>query len=268
VLNQARRLGRHCLLFQQLKAPPGPPTEPLVLDGLRTFEFSQYWPMDLNVVVGADTHLIEGFNHAQLRRSGTMTARQKKKRERLEQRHGKPAPQATRDQVITLLRRVTGGPCSFKLVSDEHQAYVQAVNRMTGWRIKHLRVSSKAARTPKNPLWPANLADLLIRHAGANHKRETIAFSKRVQNALLRMAIFQVDRNFVRGVRVRDGKHSPSPAMKAGRMTRRLEVEEVLDVRLFPSRVQLPEDLQEMYDERVETRQIASPRRHELRYAA
>ena len=44
VLNQARRLGRHCLLFQHLNAPPGPPTEPLVLDGLRTFEFSQFWP--------------------------------------------------------------------------------------------------------------------------------------------------------------------------------------------------------------------------------
>ena len=35
VLNQARRLGRHCLLFQHHRAPPGPPDEPLVLDGLR-----------------------------------------------------------------------------------------------------------------------------------------------------------------------------------------------------------------------------------------
>jgi len=34
-----------------------------------------------------------------------------------------------------------------------------------------------------------NLADLLLRHTGANHKRETIAFSKRRQGALYRVAI-------------------------------------------------------------------------------
>jgi transposase-like protein len=268
VLNQARRLGRHCLLYQHRKAPPRAPTGPLVLDGLRSFEFSQYWPMDLNLVIGGNDHFIEGFNHAQLRRSGAMTEHQRKKRRKLENTHGRPEPQATRNQVETLLRRVTGAPCTFKLVSDEHRAYVQAAKRMTGWTIEHERISSKAPRTPWNPLWPANLADLLVRHGGANHKRETIAFSKRVQNALLRMAIFQVDRNFVQGRRVRDGKRSPSPAMLRGVATRRLTVDEVLAERLFPSRVRLPEDLREMYDERVPTRQIANPRRHELRYAA
>ena len=131
-----------------------------------------------------------------------LAERQKKNRERLEAAHGRPEPQATRDQVETLLRRVTGGPCSFKLVSDEHRAYVQAAKRMKGWTIEHERISSKAPRTHRNPLWPANLADLLVRHGGANHERETIAFSKRVQNALLRMAIFQVDRNFPSRVRL------------------------------------------------------------------
>ena len=268
VLNQTRRLGRHCLLFQHLKAPPKPPAEPIVVDGFRSFEFSQYWPVDLNLAIGETTQFIFGFNHAQLRRSGAMTARQKKKRTRLETKHGRPEPQHTRDQVETLLRRITQAPCSFKLVSDEHRAYVQSVNRMRGWTVEHVRISSKAPRTPWNRLWAANLADLLLRHGGANHKRETIAFSKRVQNALLRLAVFQVDRNYVRGRRVRDGSRSPSPAMLRGLTTRRLEVAEVLGERLFPSRVKLPEDLQEMYEERVATRQIENPRHHELRYAA
>ena len=268
VLNQARRLGRHCLLFQHLKAPPRPPSEPIVVDGFRSFEYSQYWPVDLNLAIGSENHFIEGFNHAQLRRSGTMTPRQKKKRARLEKEHGRPEPQHTRDQVETLLRRITCGPCSFKLVSDEHHAYVQSVKRMKGWTVEHVRVNSKVARTPRNPLWPANLADLLVRHGGANHKRETIAFSKRVQNALLRLAVFQVNRNFVEGRRVRDGSRSPSPAMLRGVMTKRLEVREVLAERLFPSRVKLPEDLREMYEEKVATRQIENPRHHELRYAA
>lgn len=117
---------------------------------------------------------------------------------------------------------------------------------MKGWTIEHERISSKAPRTHRNPLWPANLADLLVRHGGANHERETIAFSKRVQNALLRMAIFQVDRNFVQGRWVRDAKRSSSPAMLRGVATRRLEVGEVLAERLFPSRVRLTEDLREV----------------------
>jgi transposase-like protein len=267
VLNQTRRLGQHCLLFQHLRAPPGPPSEPLVLDGLRTYELSQYWPCDLNHVTGAKTHFIEGFNVAPLRRSGTMTPRQKKKRERLEKAQGRPDPQATRKQVEALLRRVTGGACAVDLVSDEHGAYVQAVKRMKGWRVKHLRISSKAPRSPKNPLWTANLLDLLVRHGGSNHKRETIAASKRAQSALLRMAVFQVTRNFIRGVRVRDGKKSPSPAMKRGLTKRRLEVEDVLQKRLFPSHVDLPPDLQEVYAERVPTRQLGEVRQHELTYA-
>lgn len=268
VLNQSRRLGRHCLLFQHLHAPPGPPDEPLVLDGLRGFELSQFWPFDLNHLTGADTHFLHGFNLAPLRRSGTMKPRQKAKREALEKAHGRPDPQATRKQSEALLRRVTGGPCAVKLVSDEHQAYVQAVRRMPEWDISHHRVSSKAARSPQNPLWTANLADLLVRHRGANHKRETIACSKRAQGVLSRMAVFQVNRNFIRGVRVRDGKRSPSPAMKRGLMSRRLSVEEVLSKRLFPSQVLLPPDLQEVYGERVPTRQLPRLRHHELKYAA
>lgn len=268
VLNQARRLGRHSLLFQHLKAPPGPPPEPLVLDGLRSFEFSQYWPFDLNHVTGKDSHFLDGFNHAQLRRSGSMKPRQKKRRRALEDEHGLPDRQDTRKQVETLLRRVTGGACDFTLASDEHGAYVQAIKRMTGWTVSHVRVSSKAARTPQNPLWTANLLDLIVRHGSSNQKRETIAFSKRAQCALLRMAIFQVNRNFIRGVRVRDGRRSPSPAMKRGLTDRRLSVEEVLERRLFPSRVQLPEDLDEVYFERIPTRQIETPRSHQLAYAA
>ncbi len=268
VLNQARRLGRHCLLFQHEHAPPGPPDEPLVLDGLRSFELSQYWPFDLNHVVGAKTQFIHGFNLSELRRSGSMTTRQKRRREQLERLHGKPAPQATRKQVEALLRRVTGGPCKVELRTDEHQGYVQAVARLKGWSIKHRRTSSKAARTPQNPLWPVNLCDLLMRHGGANHKRETIAFSKRAQSVLLRMGVFQVWRNFIKGVRERDGKRSPSPAMLRGLKDRRLSHEDVLEERLFPSRVDLPPELKEIYWERIPTRQLPKLRSHDLTLAA
>jgi hypothetical protein len=43
----------------------------------------------------------------------------------------------------------------------------------------------------------AFLADLLLRHSTANPKRETIAFSKRRQGALYRVAIWVVCRNYI-----------------------------------------------------------------------
>jgi hypothetical protein len=47
-----------------------------------------------------------------------------------------------------------------------------------------------------------------------------------------------------------------------------LEGFEVLEERHVPSRVKLPEDLQEMSEERVATRQFETPRHHELHHAA
>ena len=34
---------------------------------------------------------------------------------------------------------------------------------MEGWSVRHEPTSSKEARTPRNPLWPVNLLDLLVR---------------------------------------------------------------------------------------------------------
>jgi transposase-like protein len=92
---QTERLGRHCLLFHQQLLPPSPPTEPLVLDGFRSFEHSQYWPFDLNLLVGP-SHYIYGIGEAELRRSGAMRPAQHEKRTRLEHVYGRPHPQATR----------------------------------------------------------------------------------------------------------------------------------------------------------------------------
>ena len=53
VQRQAERLGRHCLLYQLVHGPSSPPREALVLDGFQSFEYSQYWPCEFNVLVGS-----------------------------------------------------------------------------------------------------------------------------------------------------------------------------------------------------------------------
>ena len=235
-----------------------------MLDGFRTFEHSQYWPLDLNLAIGP-SHFVYGFNDAELRRSGTMRPRQWRKRERLEAKHGRPDPQSTRKQVEALLRHVIPPHHSVILRSDEHPAYAQAIKRISDRVIRHETTPSRAARTTGNPLFPVNLADLLLRHSSANHKRETIAFSKRRQGILYRAAIWVVWRNYIKN-RSENLRDAP-PAQVLGLINRALTVPDVLSERLFPDRVALSPWLASCYFARIETRAIEHCKAHQARYA-
>ena len=258
------RLGRHCLLFHERLRPKAAPAEPLVLDGFRTFEHSQYWPLDLNLLVGA-SHYVYGFNDAELRRSGTMRPSQRRKRARLERRHGRPDPRATRRQVEELLGRVVPPGAAAVIRSDEHPAYRQAMRRLRDRSFRHEPTPSTAARTAQNPLFPVNLADLLLRHCGANHKRETIAFSKRRQGALYRAAIWVVWKNYIKSLS--ENRRDAPPAKALGLIERALSVREVLAQRLLPSRETLSGWIEACYFGRIPTRAIASCRAHRAQYA-
>jgi transposase-like protein len=261
---QSERLGRHCLLVLDALRPRGVPAEPLVLDGFRTFEHSQYWPFDLNLLVGA-SHYVYGFNDAELRRTGTMRPNQREKRARLEATLGRPHPQATRLAVEELVRRVVPPGAAIAIASDEHTAYPQAFARLADRRIDHATTSSKASRTPRNPLFPANLADLLLRHSSANHKRETIAFSKRRQGALYRAAIWAVWRNFMKA-RSENRRDSP-PGVALGVVPCRLRLRDLLSERRFPWRQALNSWTERCYFARIPTRALDRCRSHTLSYA-
>ena len=261
----ADRLGRHCLLFHEQMRPKTTPTEPLVLDGFRTFEHSQYWPMDVNLVVGTSL-FIYGFNDAELRRSGTMRPAQAVKRSILEKKFGRPDPKATEKRVSELLRRVVPPGGHVVLRSDEHQAYPRALKRLKDRTFVHETTSSKAARTTSNPLFPVNLSDMLIRHCSSNHKRETIAFSKRRQSAMYRMAIFAVWRNYMKD-RSENRKVGP-PAKAVGIIKRAISVTEILKTRLFTDVVGIGRGWRrECYFGRIPTRALGGGRSHTAKFA-
>ena len=263
---QASRLGRHGLLYQRLHGPKGPPTEPLVLDGLVSFEYSQYWPFEINVLVGATSHYVYGFTESELRRSGRMTDAQKARRAELEQAFAKPDPSATRKAVEALVPLAAPEPARLTIHSDEHAAYPRAFRNLPH-EIDHHAVSSRRCRTARNPLFAVDLLDLLVRHGGANHKRETIAFSKRRQGALERMAVLQVWRNEMKRTSEKN-LDSLTPAQILGLKTARQSADDILYRRLFPSRIPLPKPLDAYYERRIDTRQIANNTRHALTYAA
>ena len=266
IMRQADRLGRHCQLFHERLRPKGELTEPLALDGLRTFEYSQYHPSEYQLVIGRLSHYVYGFTHAELRRSGSMTARQRRRRAELERALGRPDPCSVEREVARVLGIVAAGSRRLELHTDEHAAYPRALRALLGLEVEHHTVSSRAARTPRNTLFAINLFDGLVRHSCANHKRETIAFSKRASGGIGRMWVMLVWRNYVKWFSERRG--GGTPAMRAGVCERRLSVREILQWRLFPARIGLPEAWADHYWGRVPARQYPRTRRRQLKYAA
>ena len=265
VLNQVERLGRHCLLLHEGLRPREPPAEPLVIDGFESFEFSQYTPIHLNTAVGAQSHYFYAFTDAELRRKGRMTATQKRRRAKLEQLFGRPHAKAIEFEIASLVDLVVGPSGRACIRSDDHAAYPRALRRLGQERFVHEVTSSKAPRTGTNPLFPVNLLDLLIRHSSANHKRETIAFSKRRQAAAERLAILLVWRNYMKSFSER--RRDRTPAQRLGVVSKRLSINDVLRKRLFPAVERLPTRLMCYYRREIDTRRITNPKRHRLRYA-
>jgi transposase-like protein len=222
VLGHSARLGRHCLLFHEIHRPTGMIPEPVVLDGFISFEYSQYHPTAFHVLTGARSHFFYGFTDSELRRSGRMTARQKTRRLELERVHGRPHPRSTEREVVSLLTIAAPTPQALEVHSDDHHDYPLAMRRLPHLTIAHHVTSSRIARTASNPLFPVNLLDLLIRHSGANHKRETIAFSKRRQSGAERLAVLLVWRNYIKSFSER--KKDESRAMRLGLIDTRLTV--------------------------------------------
>ena len=194
-----------------------------------------------------------------------MTAEQKAKRMVIENERGRPDPQAVRKDVAELLRIMSANTSELIIHSDEHQAYPRAMRGLP-CRFRHIVTNSKRHRDRWNRLYEMNLLDLLIRHAAAEHKRETIAYSKRRNCGAWRLMIFLVWKNYVRPKRVRRCGHTP--AMLLGVCERRLAVSEILGRRLFWSNVGLDGRWQQYYWGEVVTRALKVNRRHELKYAA
>ncbi len=302
VLRHLSRAGRLCLLFHQELTQRRPIREPLVIDGFETFEYAQYFPFHLNLAAGAHSWFLYHFTDSPLRRKGAMAAAQKRRRAELEAALGRPDPKAVEVGIRELLRPLlprwqtgplgetaffapeasgVGEPCRAEnppgvepnapqLHSDDHPAYPRGLRRLCAeypdLRIRHLITPSTARRTLSNPLFPVNLAELLLRHTQANHRRETIAFSKRRQGALERAAIFTVWRNVIK--RRRENGGEATAAMRIGLLGRPLDWTEILASRRFPHRRWLPGPWWSYYWRKVKTPALgARQTEHSLRFA-
>ena len=204
------------------------------------------------------------------KRKGRMTPTQRWRRTELERQFGRPDPKAVELSTVALLKPFLSED-ELELHSDDHPAYRRALRRLRNSgrvipRIEHRITSSRLRRTCSNPLFPVNLTDLLLRHGGANHHRETIAYSKRRQATMERVAIFSVWRDYVK--KRRENGPQESAGMWLGLVDRLLSWREILRRRLFPAHTSLPEVWNAYYWRRVKTVVLGNRQTtHRCRYA-
>ncbi len=299
VARHLARAGRHCLLFHRQILEGKVITEPIAFDGFETFEYSQFFPCHLNLAAGHQSWFLYHFTDSPLRRKGTMTPAQKIRRAELEATLGRPDPKAVEEGILELLRTVGRqmpwgraedpgekgagpgpGAAEARLArrsrfdawfhSDDHPAYGRSFSRLhreyPHLRLHRLVTPSTDPRSRANPLFPVNLADLLLRHHGANHRRETIAFSKRRQAMIERLALFTVWRNYIKSRR--EKKPGETAAMRAGILDRRLHWDDLFRERYFPRRHLLPGVWWKYYWRRVRTLALGDRQTtHDRRFA-
>ena len=162
------------------------------------------------------------------------------------------APKAVELGMAALIRPF------LKRLARRHPAYRRSLKRLRAEEkacpvIDHTVTSSTERRTSKNPLLSVNLIDLLLRHSNANHRRETIAFSKRRQGALERMAAFTVWRNCIKKRQEKESWPTETAAEEAGLAKGRWSWRRVLGRRLFPGHGDLPPEWVRYYYRKVKT---------------
>lgn len=206
VLNRISRLARNALAAHARLSGGALQREALVADGFESFCVSQYFPNNITLLAGKESQYLYFANYCTLRRKGRMTDVQKQTRKRLEQQW-RADPRALRKTFDELTNHIRCDEGSSVLFTDEKREYRESLHAVAACKpIKHVRISSRLPRTVVNDLFSVNYLDREIRKDCANHVRETVCFSREVNNCMERFWVYMVYHNYRKPYRIRYGE--------------------------------------------------------------
>ena len=263
VANRIERLARgaaalHAELLVSLQND-----EPFVIDGFQNFAVSKYFPNNINILVGDLSGLLYDCDYRTIRRSGTMSEVQKRRRASLELRY-RADPQALKAGFRCLLDTVARiwshrGP--IRLHSDCKSEYTRAIDSdahyrnltKIGW-IEHERTLSTVARTRHNRLFAVNYLDRQLRKDLKECVRHTVCFARNVCNLMQRMLLYRLYHNHYKAYRHRipDSTHAAMAGIDERWIEQRLS--KLFDWRQFLSRSAITDG-----DRAVWLRQLVTP---------
>jgi hypothetical protein len=275
------RLGRHALLLHALalRHLAEQLQEPLAADHFETFEFSQDFPFGVLTLVGRDSWFVYGLDPAPHRRGGRVTPAQAARlacRPRIPRRGGY---RGSFRRGLDLLVPLGSPRTRIVLACDGKPPYVEAVRSHPRRDRIRLEVHPNPVRGPKGTararetierdraMYAVDQWHALVRHTRADHKRETIAFGRRLNAILERLFLATVWRNFIKG-RSERRPDPDTPAMHLRLSEQPWTWRRLLSRRLFPRRLRLSPVLRDLYWRNWETPVLPRNRPHRLHHAA
>lgn len=213
IQNRLERLSRQAMAFHAEALRHYRGRDELCIDGMVSFDISQYFVSEIPIAITAHSQFILDFSHASRKRSGTMTESQKQKAARLYQEvllERGAVSRSFKDMVCSALR--TQPPSRFHpliLITDEKPEYQRVLHRWKEYRaqtedtrIIHHTVWSKLPRTVNNPLFASNYIERELRKDMAAHHRETVCFNRNVANGMLRLGLYFMQHNYSKPFRI------------------------------------------------------------------
>ena len=233
--------------------------EPLGADSFETFSSSQLDALGLVTLVGHRSWFFYGVDPAPHRRGGRLTPSQRAKvRKRKRPLAPRGGVRRSFTRVFDFLEGLLAPGERLTLYSDAHPAGPAALaahplrERTTHHIFPNPRRGpkgsprSKEARIRDAAMFPVDALHSLLRHTLAHHRRETIAFSRRIDATQEELFLVMIWRNFVkwRSERKPDRR---TPAMLKELADEPWSWERVLAQRLFPDRIRVPESWMKAY---------------------
>jgi hypothetical protein len=259
VTRLADRLGRHAILFHaRCKAQLPALAEPVVHDHFEAFIGRQDHALGVGTAVGAASRFVYDIDPAPHRGSGRRPDRKPEDGTAL--RVNRPYVLSIRRSIHGLIPHLSGSDRLVLRVDGRIDYRVALRDDALGSRVS-LQVFPNPARGPKGTprsgeavrrdlaMFPVDQLHQLLRHSCADHKRETIAFGRRLESILGRAHLMAVWKNFIKA-RSERAPDRTTPAMRLGLTDERWRFERILARRLFPQREPVSESALRLYRKR------------------
>jgi len=256
VTRQAERLGRHAILFRaRCNADLPALAEPVVHDHFETFIHRQDRALGIGTAVGATSWYVYDIDPAPHRGSGRRPDR--KPEDGTTVRVNRSYIESIRRTIRVLIPHLSGTD-SLVLRADGRIDYRVALRDETLEPRVTLQAFPNPVRgpkgTPRSPeaverdraMFPVDQLHQLLRHTCSDHKRETIAFGRRLESILGRANLMAVWKNFIKA-RSERAPDRTTPAMRLGLTEKRWLFDRVLARRLFPSLEPVSESARRVY---------------------
>ncbi len=206
IINRITRLSRQSLAVHAALRNSIKLKEDLVVDGFESFAVSQFHPDNIHLLAGKESQYLYSFDYAHMNRKGRMTDQQKEKSRDLKGKSmggvsiSRSFSNICKQMDLLMEKRVTGHSVLF---TDEKPQYKTVISESEFSRsFSHVTVNSKKMRNLTNDLFSVNYLDREIRKDNANHVRETVQFSRNVNNDLERLAIYRLYHNYMKPYRI------------------------------------------------------------------